>query len=136
MTDRAAPPGPGTADVTAAKVELRRAMLARRSEMPEEMRILASRTLTFEGVRGAIPHRFGITSGYIAIRGEIDPALLLESLHKRDVPLALPRLTGRDLVFHAWAPGDPLVPGRFGIPEPLPDTPVVQPAVIDRKSVV
>ncbi len=59
-----------------------------------------------------------IIAGYAAVRGEADPFPLMAALNGQGHPLCLPAVAGDDLVFRAWKPGDPLVVGRFSIPEP------------------
>ena len=59
-------------------------------------------------------------AGFWPIQDEIDIRPLLAALHARGHPLALP-VTGRRgeaLAFRAWAPGEPLLPGRFGTSHP------------------
>jgi 5-formyltetrahydrofolate cyclo-ligase len=57
-----------------------------------------------------------IVAGFWPLPDEIDIRPLLTALHARGHLLALP-VTGRrgePLVFRAWEPGAPLLPGRFG----------------------
>ncbi len=71
-----------------------------------------------------------VVAGYWPIQNEIDIRPLLAALHAHGHPLALP-VTGRrgePLVFRAWQPGEPLVPGRFGTSHPA--GPVVTPEVL------
>ena len=58
---------------------------------------------------------------YSPVRGEIDPSQLRDLLHDRGAEIAYPRVVSTVpplLAFCGVAPGEPLVPGRFGIPEP------------------
>jgi 5-formyltetrahydrofolate cyclo-ligase len=56
---------------------------------------------------------------YVAVRGEVDPAPLVEWAWSVPVPVFVPRLTaGRAMVFAAWNPGAPTQAGEHGIPEP------------------
>jgi len=59
-----------------------------------------------------------IVAGYAAVRGEADPFPLMAALANQGHALCLPQTRGESLVFRAWKPGDPLVVGRFNIPEP------------------
>lgn len=54
-------------------------------------------------------------AAYVAMRGEIDPAPVLDILHDRGIATGLPVVEARDhpLTFRAWVPGDPLVPGPY-----------------------
>jgi 5-formyltetrahydrofolate cyclo-ligase len=61
-----------------------------------------------------------IVAGYWPINNEIDIRSLLQALAERGHVIALP-VTGRRgeaLVFRAWRPGEPLLPGRFGTSHP------------------
>ena len=72
-----------------------------------------------------------IISGFSAIRDEIDPAALLTRLRAEGHHLALPVMQGKGLplVFRAWSPGDAMGKVQWGIAEPLPDKPVLEPDV-------
>ncbi len=73
-----------------------------------------------------------VVSGFSAIRDEIDPGALLARLHAEGHRLALPAMQGKGqpLVFRAWAPGDAMGNATWGIAEPLPDKPAVDPDVV------
>jgi 5-formyltetrahydrofolate cyclo-ligase len=73
-----------------------------------------------------------IVSGFSAIRDEIDPGRLLARLSADGHRLCLPVMEGKGkpLVFRAWAPGDAMGKVQWGIAEPLPDKPVLEPDVV------
>lgn len=73
-----------------------------------------------------------VISGFSAIRDEIDPGLLLARLDSEGHRLGLPVMEGKGkpLVFRAWAPGDEMGKVQWGIAEPLPDKPVLEPDVV------
>jgi 5-formyltetrahydrofolate cyclo-ligase len=73
-----------------------------------------------------------VVSGFSAIRDEIDPAALLARLHAAGYRLCLPVIEGKGLplVFRAWSPGDAMGKVQWGIAEPLPDKPVLEPDVV------
>jgi 5-formyltetrahydrofolate cyclo-ligase len=73
-----------------------------------------------------------LVSGYWPFGAELDPRPLLEALHRRGHPLALPVAERRatPLIFRCWKPGDPMSQHRFGMSEPLPESPRVDPDVI------
>lgn len=113
------------------KAELRGEVLARRSALPEAER-LAAAVRVAESI-GALPIPPGaIVSGFLPIRGEIDPRPALDDLARRGQRLCLPvvledRVT---MIFRAWQPGEPLVPSSFGLSVPEPSAPVVDPSVM------
>jgi 5-formyltetrahydrofolate cyclo-ligase len=116
---------------TKSKAELRAAALAAREALSETKRgkaaqALARRGLPIEIVPGMV------VSGYSPIRSEIDPVPLMQTLVALGARLALPTVNarGRSLVFRAWSPGDRLMLGPLGIPEPSPAAAVVVPDIM------
>jgi 5-formyltetrahydrofolate cyclo-ligase len=105
-------------DPAALKKSLRIQALAQRDRAaeaagPRAALMIARRCLgDFVFMKGAI------IAGYAAIRGEADPFPLMAALASNGHALCLPRAHAGTLSFHAWKPGDPLVAGRMGIPEP------------------
>ena len=73
-----------------------------------------------------------VVSSYLAIGSELDPTPLAAALAKRGATIALPVMAAKaaPLEFRAWAPGDPLVEREWGIREPAPDCPVVEPDLL------
>jgi 5-formyltetrahydrofolate cyclo-ligase len=81
---------------------------------------------------GLVPEGAAV-SAFWPLTGEIDLRPLMHALDEAGHPLALPVVTGRGrpLIFRRWRPGARLVPrGRFAIPEPGDDAPVVRPDVV------
>ncbi len=73
-----------------------------------------------------------IVSGYAALPGELDPAILLAGLHGAGFSLALPVTIGRaiPLIFRNWMPGDAMGKGYQGIAEPVPSAAEVLPDIV------
>jgi 5-formyltetrahydrofolate cyclo-ligase len=101
------------------KAELRATALAAREKLSDKARTaaagaLAKRAFPIEIVKGLI------VSGYSPIRNEIDPEPLMKQLASQGARLALPSVNarGKALIFRAWTPGDRLMMGMLGIPEP------------------
>ena len=71
-------------------------------------------------------------SGFSAIRDEIEAAPLLARLHAEDYRLCLPVMEGKGLplLFRAWSPGDAMGTVQWGIAEPLPEKPLLEPDVV------
>jgi 5-formyltetrahydrofolate cyclo-ligase len=92
----------------------------------------AGRRLADHGLEFLAPAPGSIVSGFSAIRDEIDPAPLLERLACEGHRLALPVLQGKGqpLLFRQWSPGDATKSATWGIAEPLPDRPVLEPDVV------
>jgi len=113
------------------KADLRAAALAKRDAIAPDKRAAAAeaiavRGLPFEIAAGAV------ISGYSPIRNEIDPTPLMQKLSSGGARLALPSVTarGHSLIFRAWSPGQRLMLGSLGIPEPSPAAAEVVPDVM------
>ena len=102
-----------------AKVELRRAALARRDGLPSAQRDAAAAALAVRPLPFAI-ERGQVVAGYMPIRSELDPQPLMRALAAQGGQLVLPVVVARDapLLFRQWRPGDALVRGGLGILEP------------------
>ena len=113
------------------KADLRRAVLARRDAMPVDDRAAAAVAVAARPF--PLPLSPGmVVSGYSPLRSEINPVPLMRRLAELGARLALPVVTrrGLPLVFRAFAFGDPLSPGVWGIREPPPEAPEVLPDVL------
>lgn len=113
------------------KSELRHGALSRRDALEGEQRAAAARTIAARGLPIPLPAN-AIVAGYAAIRSELDPAPLMQSLAAQGAQLALPVMSGRDqpLLFRAWTATDALVRGPFGIREPPADAPEFVPDIM------
>jgi 5-formyltetrahydrofolate cyclo-ligase len=113
------------------KQELRSAALAARDGLSEPERAAASQAIAARGLPFAVGPGT-VIAGYSAIRSEVDPAPLMQKLAAEGARLALPAVTarGQSLVFRAFSPGDRLVLGALGIPEPSPAAAEVVPDIL------
>ena len=116
---------------TRSKAELRARALAAREAISETKRNKAAQTLAKRGLTIQIAPGT-IVSGYSPIRNEIDPVPLMQTLAAQGARLALPTVTarGKSLIFRAWSPGDRLMLGMLGIPEPSPAAAEVVPDIM------
>ncbi len=72
--------------------------------------------------------RASIVIGYVALRKEADPALVLRSAQQAGKRVGLVRVEqGGALGLHGYLPGDALVDNAYGIPEPAEDAPRLEP---------
>jgi 5-formyltetrahydrofolate cyclo-ligase len=117
--------------IAAAKAELRRTVLARREALPVAARVaaaeaLAARCLPIEVPQGAI------VSAYSPLKSEISPVPLMRRVADAGAKLALPVVVGRGhpLTMRAWAFGEALGSGVWGIREPKPEAPEVFPDIL------
>lgn len=117
--------------MSASKIELREAALARRDAIPPEQRRAAAEIIAARPLPIA-PHSGMIVSGFMPIRSEINPLPLMHRYGEAGAQLALPAIQSREkpLSIRAWSAGDKLVPGQWNIREPVPEAPEVVPDVM------
>jgi 5-formyltetrahydrofolate cyclo-ligase len=113
------------------KDKFRQAAIARRDALPPEMRKAAAETIAACG----FPFRIspGMTvSGFMPLKTEINPLPLMQKLAEQGARLALPVVAGRGkpLVMRQWGWDEPLASGVWGIREPKPDAPEVEPDIV------
>jgi 5-formyltetrahydrofolate cyclo-ligase len=120
-----------TASLEHIKAELRRETMARRDELPVEVRqtaanAIAARNFPLEIGPGAI------VSGFMPIKSEIDPLPLLRKLALAGATLALPVVAGRGLplIMRTWREDEPLAAGAWGLREPKLSAAEVEPDIV------
>jgi 5-formyltetrahydrofolate cyclo-ligase len=113
------------------KQQLRAAALAARDALNEEVRSAAAQAIAVRGLPFVLEPGT-VVSGYAPIRNELDPMPLMHALAEQGARLALPVILarGHSLSFRAFAPGDRLMMGSLGIPEPSPAAAELMPAVM------
>lgn len=121
----------GVASNLVTKPSLRAAALARRQAIDPAAQLNAAQAI---GSRGDVltMAAHAIVSGYMPIRGEIDPLPLMHALAVRGAALAMPTISaaGQPLIFREWHDGDAMRRGPLGIPEPMPDAAILLPDIV------
>ncbi|MGH6771206.1 MAG: 5-formyltetrahydrofolate cyclo-ligase [Xanthobacteraceae bacterium] len=114
-----------------AKAILRKEMMALRDALPAQERAQAAEAIAARGLPVAVPPG-AIVSGFSPLKSEINPIPLMRRAADQGVRLALPIVAGagKPLIMRAWAFGDPLVPGVWGIRVPRDDAPEVDPDIL------
>ena len=119
-----------TSDLSQAsdKAALRQLALARRDAMPAAERAAAVEAVTQRPFPVAVTPGT-IVSGYSPMKSEFNPVPLMRKLADAGASLALPVTPkrGNPLVMRAFAFGDELASGVWGIREPRPESPEVFP---------
>jgi 5-formyltetrahydrofolate cyclo-ligase len=120
-----------TATIEQAKAALRRQAIARRDALPADMRAAAAQAIATRPFPVAIPPG-AIVSGFMPLKSEINPIPLLRNLADAGAALALPAVAGKGkpLIMRAFAFGETLASGVWGIREPKPDAPQVDPDIL------
>jgi 5-formyltetrahydrofolate cyclo-ligase len=109
------------------KRTLRRLLAERRAALPHGARLRASQAACAR--LAALPEfgRASVIAGFVALRGEIDPAEALAAARGRGSVLVYPRVSADRprLKFHALSGADTLRPGAFGVLEPPATAPEI-----------
>ena len=113
------------------KDKLRQHAIARRDAMPADIRQAAAEAIAARQFPLAIGPG-AIVSGFTPLKSEINPLPLLQKLGEAGARLALPAVAGRGkpLIMRAWQFGAPLDRGQWGIREPKPEAPEVDPDIL------
>jgi 5-formyltetrahydrofolate cyclo-ligase len=117
--------------VADAKAAIRRELQARRDALPPDVRTAAAQAIAARPFPVALAPG-AIVSGFMPLKSEINPIPLMRVLAEAGARLALPVVAGRGkpLVMRAFALGQPLASGVWGIREPKPDAPEVFPDIV------
>jgi len=113
------------------KAILRREAIVRREALPAAERAVAAKIIaTREFPLAVTPGT--IVSGFSPLKSEINPVPLMRRLVDDGAQLGLPVVAGkgRPLIMRAWAFGEPLAAGVWGIREPRPEAPEVKPDIL------
>jgi 5-formyltetrahydrofolate cyclo-ligase len=115
----------------AEKERIRREAMARRDALPSAERQAAAQAIAARDFPLAVAPGT-IVSGFMPLKSEINPLPLLQKLSASGARLALPAIAGRGkpLIMRAWEFGAPLDRGQWGIREPKPEAPEVDPDIL------
>ena len=117
--------------IASRKADIRGDAVARRDALPAAERAAAAATIAARPL--PVPVAPGaIVSGFSPLKSEINPVPLLRAFANAGARLALPVVAGKGkpLTMRAWAFGEPLVSGVWGIREPPPSAPEVFPDIL------
>jgi 5-formyltetrahydrofolate cyclo-ligase len=118
-------------DSIQAKIDLRCEAMANRDALPADAHKVAAEAIAARKFLLPITANI-IVSGFMPLKSEINPLPLLQKLAEVGARLALPAIVGRGkpLIMRAWEFGAPLDRGQWGIREPKPDAPEVEPDIL------
>src|SRR5215813_2647946 len=116
---------------SAGKSQLREEAFARRDTLPAAARAAAAEAIAARPFPVAITKGV-IVSGFSPMKTEINPLPLMRKAAQLGARLALPAIAGRGkpLIMRAYAFGDELARGQWGIREPLPSAAEVDPDIL------
>lgn len=118
-------------DIAEVKRQARSAASKRRAEAHAVLKDKAGMMMAERGLPD-IALAGGTVSGFIPYKSEITTIPMLERLHAQGWRTCLPIVIGMEepLLFRAWVPGEPLVPGAWDIPVPFETSPEAVPDVL------
>ena len=113
------------------KSQLRADAFARRDALPADARAAAAEAIAARPFPVTITTAM-IVSGFSPMKTEINPLPLMRKAAQLGARLALPAIAGRGkpLLMRAYAFGDELARGQWGIREPKADAPEVAPDIL------
>jgi 5-formyltetrahydrofolate cyclo-ligase len=119
------------AETHSPKARLRQEAIARRDALPAAERAAAAEAIAARPFPVAILPGL-VVSGFSPMKTEINPLPLMRKAAGLGAQLALPAIAGRGkpLIMRAYAFGDELARGQWGIREPKPDAPEVAPDIL------
>ena len=120
-----------TAEMDSSKASLREQAFARRDALPADERAAAAETIAARPFPVTITAGM-VISGFSPMKTEINPLPLMRMAAQLGARLALPAIAGRGkpLIMRAYAFGDELARGQWGIREPKADAPEVAPDIL------
>ena len=122
---------PDAESITELKAIIRRDAVTRRDAIPPGERAQAAETIATRPFPLTIAPGM-IVSGFSPLKSEINPLPLMRKLNAAGATLALPVVQGRGkpLIMRAFAFGDALASGQWGIREPKPEAADVAPDIL------
>lgn len=122
-------PASASADQGAVKATLRRSLLKARQSIPPQLWQQKSQRICQHLAHWPQFRQAKTILAYCSFRNEPDLGPLLQQQRS----WGLPRCEGKSLIWHRWYPtcGWPLHPGAYGITEPDPTSPQVDPRNVD-----
>lgn len=113
------------------KRKLREAMQAKRMALPHASMLAAARSIGRHFADHPILAFAPSFAGYRAMRGELDVMEVFKQMARFEKATALPCVTPeKTLIYRVWQLGDPLIRHPLGMEEPMPEAPLLEPAII------
>jgi len=121
-----------TSDIVEAKKALRARMKDGRAALSPATQAQAADAVAARGLDFLQPTAGAVVSGFAPMAGEFRVWALLRRLQRDGFALALPVMQGKGepLLFRAWAPGDAMDSGVWGIAEPKADKAALEPDIL------
>ncbi|MCX7596656.1 MAG: 5-formyltetrahydrofolate cyclo-ligase [Fischerella sp.] len=111
------------------KIQLRRSLLKKRQSMSIEEWKQKSDRICAHILTSPLFSEAKTVLGYFSFRQEPDLSLLFGAYSTKI--WGLPRCVGNSLYWHIWTLKESVQIGAYGIGEPRPDAPIIDPAAVD-----
>ncbi len=131
-----------------AKAELRRNIIKQRQSLSDQEWRQKSQAICTNLLNSSLFTTAKTVLAYFSFRQEPDLSYLFSDLRSEEIPptplkeggllfsdntksWGFPRCVEKSLVWHLWKPEDKLINGKYGIKEPTPDSPIINPHQVD-----
>lgn len=111
------------------KALLRRELIAKRRSLLQDVWQEKSKSLCLHLQAHPQFQQARTILAYFSFRQEPDLSYLFTK--EEEKKWGFPRCLDKSLAWHFWSPQDPLVKGKYGIKEPHPSLPIVEPEEVD-----
>ncbi|MGB3760208.1 MAG: 5-formyltetrahydrofolate cyclo-ligase [Rivularia sp. (in: cyanobacteria)] len=114
------------------KAELRRNLIKQRQSLTQNEWRGKSQAMCTNLSNSSLFTNAKTVLAYFSFRQEPDLSYLFsDNRFKNMKNWGFPRCLDKSLIWHLWTPEDKLIAGKYGIREPYPDAPIINPSQVD-----
>ena len=114
------------------KAELRRNIIKQRESLSEVEWKQKSQGICRNISNSSLFNQAKTVLAYFSFRQEPDLSYLFsDNTSTNTKNWGFPRCVDKSLIWHLWKPEDKLITGKYGIKEPTPDAPIINPHQVD-----
>ncbi|MEM6400782.1 MAG: 5-formyltetrahydrofolate cyclo-ligase [Cyanobacteria bacterium P01_D01_bin.116] len=114
------------------KAELRRDIIKQRQSVSQDEWRGKSQAICQNISNSSLFNQAKTVLAYFSFRHEPDLSyLFLDNKSDNNKTWGFPRCVEKSLFWHLWKPEDKLITGKYGIKEPKPDSPIINPHEVD-----
>lgn len=114
------------------KAELRRNLIKQRQSLTQNEWRGKSQAICTNLSNSSLFTNAKTVLAYFSFRQEPDLSYLFsDNTFKNTKNWGFPRCMDKSLIWHLWTPEDKLIAGKYGIREPYPDAPIINPSQVD-----
>ncbi|BAY85466.1 putative 5-formyltetrahydrofolate cyclo-ligase [Calothrix parasitica NIES-267] len=114
------------------KADLRRDIIKQRQSFSQDKWRAKSQLICTNIYNSSLFNQAKTVLAYFSFRQEPDLSyLFLDNNSTNSKTWGFPRCVEKSLFWHFWKPEDELIAGKYGIKEPRPDSPIINPSQVD-----